>query len=261
VLVLACDARAKGNIEMTRRQYRNPPIKEALCEFRFVGSKWAFGTPAKIYDNLRVEYPEEPASVLQAGIQFGVDPASESAFQVPVGRVRFSTTAGDSLVMVGHDLLSIHALPNYPGWEEFRRRIEVALAAYVSAAEPVGVQRVGVRYVNEIRLAQPMVELLDYLTLPPQLPDLASLTVRNFFMRIECESADTPMRLVETLGSAQAEEGEVAFVLDLDTNREWPMSEPLLIREALSAAEELRDFERDVFEELITDKLRATFDA
>ena len=44
-----------------RRRYRNPPIEEALCEFRFLpGQEWDLTIPGKLHVILGEEYNGKP---------------------------------------------------------------------------------------------------------------------------------------------------------------------------------------------------------
>ena len=51
------------NSGAARRQYRYPPIEEAICDIRFAHCKeWDPTTPGEIYQELREEYPAKPQS-------------------------------------------------------------------------------------------------------------------------------------------------------------------------------------------------------
>jgi uncharacterized protein (TIGR04255 family) len=46
---------------MERRKYRNPPIEEALCEFRFAPSQdWDPTVPGRFHEKIREIYPAKP---------------------------------------------------------------------------------------------------------------------------------------------------------------------------------------------------------
>jgi uncharacterized protein (TIGR04255 family) len=71
---------------------------------------------------------------------------------------------------------------------------------------------------------------------------------------------DLPIGLTTTLGSIEAPEGSMAFLLDLEVSRRWT-EEPLPLEEAMPHIEELRQRERVAFEESITERTREVFDA
>jgi uncharacterized protein (TIGR04255 family) len=69
---------------------------------------------------------------------------------------------------------------------------------------------------------------------------------------------------VQTFGSADADPGSVSFILDLDAILDFSQPNgliPLALSDAEMAIDNLRDFERQCFESLITDRLREVFDA
>jgi uncharacterized protein (TIGR04255 family) len=243
-----------------RRQYDRPPIQEALCELKFEGATWAFGSPAALYERLQSEYPAEPVQVMASALRVSGDGGPSLQVEQQEPRTRFASADGQRLVVAGRDTISVHVLTAYPGWEAFRDAIERAIGVYREVAQPESVSRIGIRYINRIQIDQPTVDLEDYFVHPPNSPDELDLGIGSFFMRIDCTSPDEPIRLVQTFGSADSSPSVVAFILDLDTIREW-IESPLAIAEALPAVDSLRDFERTAFESLITDKLRAVFDA
>jgi uncharacterized protein (TIGR04255 family) len=245
-----------------RRQYRNPPIQEALCEIQFSSNAdWDPTIPGRLYERLRDSYSGAPRQQLEGGFQLAGDPSSASLrWQPGPPKVQFVTPEGDRLLSVGSNVLSVHILYPYRGWEEFRPRIEAALSAYEAIASPDGIRRIGVRYINRIIVKEDRLHLGDFFTTPPELPDELDVNITTFLLRIEAAYTDEPIRLIQTYASAEAEAGSAGFILDLDVIREW-QTETLPIRDAMSHIDRLRDRERDAFEALITENARELFDA
>lgn len=245
-----------------RRQYRNPPIREALCELRFPQTNWSFSSAGRVFDLLKSEYPAEPQQVLQG---FPLPPGSPLVgvpveFQ-PEARVRLTTQDGTQSVVIGPSSVSIHVAGSYPGWDRFRAVLLSALESYLSVAEPVGISRIGLRYVNAIFVGPTPVDLSEFFTNSPDLPDYPPLTMHSALMRIEASCADRPYRVIQTFAPHPSEDVDAAgFLLDIDAVREWG-TPGLPVGSHAQEIEALRDFEREVFESLITDKLREQFDA
>ncbi len=253
-----------------RHHYRNPPVEEALCEFRFEpGRDWNITIPGRLQTVLGDAYSGKPREQKAIEVDLGVGDGLPSGLHYRQGlaKVQLVTTDGKRLVGVGKDSLSIHMLRPYQqqgeecrgSWEKFKARISEALDAYWKVAKPTGVKRVGVRYINKLVIPRGSVELEDYLVWG--LPQTAALpeTVSNFVSRVEYAFPD-PVRLILTLGTVPASrEGVQEFLLDLDVIRED--AKPLNQQQALSAVEELRARERKVFESVITDTARKLFDA
>lgn len=250
---------------MTRRDYLNPPIEEAVCEFRFAPStEWNLTVPGLVYEKIRDFYPGEPrqqnliaTEILLSG-KILTNP--EITTRASVTKLLFSSVDTKRLVGVGPDSLSVHSLRPYEGWDDFNKRIDQAFKAYLEVSKPIGVARIALRYIN--RIVIPSVETVDleeYFTAYPQMPDGVPSTMSGFLTRTESVYDDMPIRLVIVLTDAEAPEGQADFMLDLDISQDWT-EKPLSLEEALSNLHELKQRQGQVFENLITDRTRELFD-
>lgn len=251
------------------RRYRNPPIEEALCEFRFKpGSPWNLTIPGKLQTALGEKYLGNPQErrAIQVGMDFQGGKPPNLQYDEGVAKVQLMSVDGTRMVGVGPDTLSIHMLRPYQntpdlqesGWNEFEPRISEALNAYWSVAKPVGVGRVGLRYINKIVTPETTVRVEDYLKCA--LPVVAGLPdhLTNFICRIEY-SYDDNQKLILSQGLVNHHLEHIAFLLDLDVI--WNGDVPIAKDTALEKASELRALEREAFETVITDKARELFDA
>lgn len=252
-----------------RRRYANPPLEEALCEFRFgPGQDWDLTIPGKLQAQFGDEYAGKPREqkVVELGLEAQEGRPPNVRYGEGVARVQLVSKDGTRLVGVGPDVLSIHMLrpyqaggsPDQTGWNEFRARIAAALDAYWKVAEPVGVSRIGIRYINKIVIPKATVRIEHYLR--SALPDVEGLPDRlnNFVSRVDYVY-DDGVRLVLSQGSIDAPVDHVGFLLDLDVI--WEHSKPVTRDDALLKADSLRDRERVAFEAVITDVARRLFDA
>lgn len=247
---------------MGRRTYKNPPIEEALCEIRFSGCEWDIVTsPAALFEGLRLDYPGKPQSLVTTNVLTGPQlPTTVSV--LPAGpRIRLTSLDEKRMVVVAPDLLSVHVLRPYPGWDEdFRARIDRALATYRRVAQPKAVVRIGVRFINRVvlsREAQP-IDLDDYFNGVPASIDGLPDRISAFVHRVERAYDDT-IKLVHTFASLETTGDSMVFLLDLDVI--WEREKPEQIQDVMAVVEELRARQRTAFEATITDKLREVFDA
>lgn len=252
-----------------RRRYRNPPIEEALCELHFLpGSDWDLTVPGKLQSEFDGEYSGKPRErkALEVGLDVQEGKPANLRYSEGLARVQLVTEDGKRMVGVGPDVLSVHMLRPYQtsldpeggGWREFQRRISEAFDAYWRVAAPVGVCRIGVRYINKIAIPQETARVEEYLlcALPEvdQLPD----NVSNFVSRVEYIYQDG-VRLVLSQGLISTPPDPNSLLLDLDVIRE---NTNLVDRDAiLKKIRDLRARETDAFEAVITDKARDLFDA
>ncbi|MEH2458591.1 TIGR04255 family protein [Nostoc sp.] len=249
---------------MTRRDYLNPPIEEAVCEFRFAPStEWNLTVPGLVYEKIRDSYPGEPRqqNLIAAEILAGKMPTNpEVTAKMSFTKLLFSSVDTKRLVGVGPDLLSVHSLRPYEGWGDFKKRIDQALKAYLEVSKPVGVTRIALRYINRIVIPSvESVEIYDYFTAYPQIPDGIPSHMSGFLTRTESIYDDIPVKLVIILADTEAPKGQIVFMLDLDVSQDWT-EKSLSLEEAVSSLHELKEREGRVFETLITDRTRELFD-
>ncbi len=246
-----------------RRQYKNPPIEEAVCELRLKSAgEWDAMIPGRLADLLSNGYPAKPKQ--QVEMSPTIQPGGSTALQGAV-KVRFLSQDEKRLVMVGNNGMSIHDLRPYSGWEKFRARISEAIDAYLQVNPNFNIDRISLRYINKLEVGADWASLSDYIRgLPAQVPEIPTKLV-NFFYRYECDYPDSPVRAVITFGHGEAVEQKRIVLLDVDVLKN--MGEPMTIVDSndvekfLLTIDELRIRERNIFEALITDKTREIFDA
>lgn len=252
-------------------RYKKPPIDEALCDFQFApGPDWDPTMPGRLHERLKSFYKEKPRSQqlvgaqLQGGSSEG-GPGLTFQQRVMNQRVQLLAENATRIASLGESQLTVHMLTPYTGWEHFRPMIVDALKAYGDVAEPEGVTRIGLRYINRIVIpgtAEP--ELDEYFTIPPKFPNVdANIKKLSFFNRKEAEYADLPIRIVVTFAQIETpptEHDSHQYLLDLDII--WiDRDHPLPLDKAIEMVDEMKDRHRRVFESLIEQKTRDIFDA
>ncbi len=250
------------------RRYKTPPIEEALCEFRFKSERdWDLTIPGKVHTKLN-EYTGTPRQQMTVGLELAQKKGAPAQVRhsEELDRVQLFTENNKRIVGVGPDVLSIHMLrpyqdaenPEHSGWKEFQPRISVALDAYWEVAEPTGVHRISIRYINKIEIPQGRIEIEDYLKCA--LPSVQGLPdhLNNFMSRVDY-AYENNTRLVLSQGLVDAPLGSIALLLDLEVL--WENPDPVAKTEALEKAGDLRELEREAFETVITDNARRLFDA
>ncbi|MCA9585831.1 MAG: TIGR04255 family protein [Myxococcales bacterium] len=244
-----------------RRKYKNPPIDEALCEFRFApGQEWDLTIPGRLHGAVKDEYAGKPRNLFQAQLQVAGNAPPAVAWNQNVSMVQLTDVAGTHLLTVGPDLLSVHILRPYPenGWEVFRPMIERAFEQYVAVAQPAGLMRLGIRYINRVEVPERTAKSDKYFKCLPAAVDGLPQNLQAFMHRAEYAYEDG-VRLITTFATVDGPPDKSSFVLDLDVVLEAGESRPL--GDALKLVDDLRQRERDAFEALITDELRRLFDA
>lgn len=197
----------------------NPPLVEAICEFRFdTSEQWDWTVPGRLYDRISDEFPHrEQVQGIGFSLQIGEGVGQAlPALQGGLDKVLMSREDGSALVQVGPHLLAInHRLP-YPTWKGFIELIERMLKEYLDIV-PSSFQRVGLRYINQIPVPQESpLEIGALITLDPPIPTKMARPLANFYQRYELRHDKPEGVLIHQTGMQFASEDEIVLMLDLD---------------------------------------------
>ena len=252
-----------------RNRYRNPPIDEALCEFRFLpGPEWEFTIPGNLQTELCGRYSGKSKEQRAVSVGLRVEEEKTVGLKLDEGlaKIQLPNDDGRRIVSVGPDVLSVHMLRPYQGrinsqqggWEEFHTRISEALSAYQRVAKPKGINRIGVRYINKIRIPGTNVRIEDFLKCTQLeingLPEYYS----NFFSRVEYVY-DESKRLLLSVGLQASSPEGTEWLLDLDVI--WLSNTPLDCDKSMPIVDDLHEQAASAFEAILTDASRELFNA
>ncbi len=254
-----------------RRQYKNPPIEHAVCEFRLVGpaDAWNATTPSQYFSEIRDEYPVPPQDRLAlppeiAGALGGAAGQFVGGEGFPLlPAFEFGNEDGSRHIVLARNALTVRTQAPYPGWESFRSQIDRAITAFEKVANDIRVGRVGLRYINKISFEVDGVPLSEYFESPPRTPEGFPSPIKGVVARWEsCYDGNEDERLIYTFASLAptAEMKHGGVLVDLDVIRIFS-GEPATLGDAAAITQELKERETEAFELTITDKLREIFDA
>lgn len=245
---------------MPARTYPNPPIQEALVEFKFADDgRWNWTYPGRYWELVREEYDGSPRSEQTIAVNAQQRARAVSTRAIAgVGRVFLTRSTDAGLLGLAPDSCSVHVLRPYPGWSEFRPRVERALEAYEQLDAEILISRIAVRYVNRIVIPGDQLNLAEWFTSSPTLPEGVSQSMTALMSRVETGYEDGA-RLAITLATVQHEKpGEHAFLLDLDLSF-VPESPVPISTGVYDIVESLHEREGSAFEAMITDATRELF--
>lgn len=242
---------------MSARQYKNPPIEEAVCEFTFAssasGQQFDLTLPGRLKMHpLMEEYSGEPRSQVINTIVPNSIPAVTFRAQLP-------TAEGSRLISIGPNTLAISVLRPYDGWENFKLRIERALDAFFEAISQFTVTRIGVKYVNRIVVPKANANPTAFLTGLPAEDKISETRLANFTQSTEFVRTDGIKLLVNQATLQPDAPNTTEYLLDIDTI--WDQNALENRIEIIAMVERLHDIEGAAFEALITGEARSLFDA
>jgi len=201
------------------RRYENPPLIEALCEFRFKPSRpWDWTVPGLFYERVKAGFPEKQQQhVVAMAIEQAEDRITQNV-KGGIGRMQFLRKDRTALVQVGPDQLVVNQLKPYESWEAFREMILQQLSAYRNVAEPEALTRVGLRYINRLDMGADQIELNDYFRTAPNLPPPIPQLFGAFMVAVDVihPTPEMVLRFIFTRPETKAEGHEEGFLLDLD---------------------------------------------
>jgi uncharacterized protein (TIGR04255 family) len=252
--------------------YANPPLEVVAFELRIPHSLRLADRAAQtvVWEQLRERLPlTQPPSGLQVAI--GSPPVQA---QAPLRMLDRGRTCS---VLVGAESVVVENT-SYRSFEDFCAFLREVLAA-LPGSDIAGFTRIGLRYVNEIRVADVTVPadwegLIDDALLTTPTPATNAIVIARFGGEVEYSTADQHsivMRYGTLVGRVVNLEGPLltrtntagpAFLIDLDSYWEYPPDQELprfSIDAIVETTTRLREPVHQLFEAAITDQLRETF--
>lgn len=242
------------------RKYRKPPVVEALCELFFEGSNWDETVPGQFYEQVKNRFPEKAQrEAQQAHVALSSTGEATAGVRRLPPRPQFMTTDRSRMIQIEQDLLVVNQLPPYPHFEDWQPVVRSALEAYTRLTSPVGVKRIGVRYINRVVIPKAPIDLEDYFTVYPNLPKDMGNVLEGFLVRFEIPKQRENHTVLVTLAAAPADKpGEVSQLLDLYDV--FQPTEPIPLSDVGRHVQVAHDNVQAAFEGSITDTLRALFE-
>jgi len=244
--------------EKIGKKYKNSPIVEALCEIYFDESKWDGTLPGLFFEKVRENYPKKK-ELDRIGVQVNVSKEAQ-ATQVQRGgrRIQFVKEDGSRLIQIENNLLVINQLKPYPRFEDWKPVVDQMLKYYSEVAQPKGVRRIGMRYINRIIIPAAKFKMEDYFNLYPEVPESLGAMHGKFMMRLEIIAKHKGHRLMVTFGTAPPESPET-FAEMLDIYDIFVLPQPFPIENVDKYIIEAHENIEAAFENSITRKTRELF--
>ncbi len=158
-----------------KKRYKNPPLIEAVCEFRFdPSSPWDLAIPGLFYEQVKNSYPvKRPISSIEVVVRSIPSQQFAAPFVPPsvqqMDRIQFLGDDEKSVLMLGPHVISIHRLAPYTRWEDYEPSIARALQVYREVARPKGLSRIGLKFQNLINIPQRSIRMEEYFAFYPAL--------------------------------------------------------------------------------------------
>ena len=234
---------------------------EALGEVFFATTNWDDSVPDKFFEGIKDDFPKRQSRTFnEARVTVDNNEASAEVVPLPTWDV-FLTESEDQLIQISEKHITFNQLKPYRPFREWESYFLDALAKYIDLTSSRAIERLGVRYINQIVIPGQRITMEDYFTIYPMLPKGTNDFHGPF--QIKCnipQSAENHLlaMVFSTIEPDESIKDKQFFVLDLH--------EQVLIGKGLDD-DELKYHIRlahenavRAFEGSITDKLRELFD-
>ncbi|MBO5868452.1 MAG: TIGR04255 family protein [Oscillospiraceae bacterium] len=131
--------------------YKSNQLADVICQLRFPEIlSIAAKLPADFQDRIRDVYPRYSSSMDNPAPKLKGKPGQFSVENQP-GTINYQFTSEDGIWRINLTSRFISLSCNqYTSWEEFAKRLDKPLAAFIQVYEPAFFERVGLRYLNFI---------------------------------------------------------------------------------------------------------------
>jgi uncharacterized protein (TIGR04255 family) len=180
-----------------------------------------------------------------------------SSVQSIVGR-RMDLASAPFVLQCRAERFTLSRLSPYVEWQELVTHAQDLWARLVTEIGAVTINRVGVRYINEIKMPLPFDDFGEYLTCPPEVPNELPQSISGFLTRViipddahDCVAVVTQAMegppLESPLGAA------ATVILDIDVFRAVRVTSDRM-NEVWTALGVLRDQKNSIFFSHLTEK-------
>ncbi|MFO7917639.1 MAG: TIGR04255 family protein [Anaerolineae bacterium] len=240
-------------------KYKNPPLVEVVCEIRFISTEsWDLAIPGLIYNQVEDFFPVRRSRRRIHSEARATDRGLDQEFQF-TQLAQFLNERENAFIQVGPNLLSVNHLKPYPTWEKYKPLTQKGIKAYISVAEPEQIRRIGLRYINRIKIPKERINLEEYFDFRPFVGSKLPQELSGFMIGIQSEYDNGQNNLRLQLKSSTADDPEsTAYLLDLDYFTSQPTN--VSMEEVLMWIEKAHNRIQRAFEGCLTDKLRKLFE-
>lgn len=238
----------------------NAPITEAIVDIQCKLPKGLQVDQFKaIGESISGEYPIEKVMHLhQAKIDVN-DSEQKVTTHGKINGYRYESTDGKKIVQLRDNGFTYSRLKPYVDWNDIRDGALSIWNLYLDLVKPELINRIALRYINNLNAPLPMSDFKEYLTCPPEVPEGLPQSVISFFYRVVIPHSDRRITAV----ISQAFEAQVEFkdklpiILDIDVFK--ITTDGFLEDDIVTILEKLRNFKNQIFFSSITKKLLETY--
>lgn len=238
----------------------NAPIKEAIVDIRLkLPKEFNVHHFKSIGEKLKNDYPTEKTihfHETKIGLK-GSDKIIST--HEKINGYRYESLDGIKIVQLKDDGFTYNRLKPYESWDEVRDEAMRIWNLYTDLIKPEFINRIALRYINNLNAPLPMKDFKDYLTCPPEVPEGLPQGISSFLYRVVVPHSDSRITAIITqaMEATLDIKNKIPIILDIDV---FKITEDGFLKEdILVIFEKLRIFKNQVFFKSITPKLLETY--
>jgi uncharacterized protein (TIGR04255 family) len=235
------------------------PIVEALLDIQVeLPVAVDIARLAAVQEPLRQRYPTRDERIHWVG---DFDPRRENAGFASQSRTVdgyfFKSTDQRQVVQSRLDGFSFSRLEPYERWPLFVEEARATWTHYAAVVGPRRISRLGLRFINRIKLPRAS-DFSDYFTTLPQVAPSLPQNLAGLFMRLVLPyEAGVAVIFTQTVEDASITEEILPLIVDVDANSQVDL--PATDENLWTKFERLRELKNAVFFESVTEKALALF--
>lgn len=244
------------------KQYKSAPITEAVIELRLQPS-----TPVdkaalrELAESLKADFPKQaPMQFLSMGIARQPDQTFQQSVSQSIIGVRLAKADDSRVLQIRQEGYAYSHMAPYTDWDTFRTEALPLWKRYRELYPEARLSRCALRYINRIDIPEAQIEIYDYFSLYPKIPEaLPQQDVIGMTLNLQMPQKDLEcVANVQQAISEPVKPGQISFILDIDIFR--LQIESWNDEEAWGFLEKLRERKNEIFEACITDRTRGLID-
>ncbi len=246
------------------KTYKNPPLLEAVCEFRFVvEGDMSTDNVSAFYTAIQASFPKQKKGKMNK-LEFHIDAEKtpeENKKNISQDYYEFEQYFSEDekcSVQLDGGRVSIHRIKPYTSWTDFLPLIQLVHNAYTTHFQPTEVSRIGIRYINEIILPSSSFIFSQYFALQASVPSLDANSRQSIFLGALYEQNEGRDAIKVQFADKQQNNPDIkAFILDLD----YFLAKPVIPLTGLDQwLGEAHTNLETVFEGMLTENAKVIFD-
>jgi uncharacterized protein (TIGR04255 family) len=245
------------------RHLRNAPITEAVVDFRVsLAKEFRPERLREAGDLLAREYPliDEPKR-FEAHFELseGQPKAAMTTRDLGFHGIWLRTEDKKSVAQFRMDGFTFNRLKPYTRWEQILPEALRLWEVYVRLANPQGITRLALRYINHLNLPRPGVELDDYIVTAPRVPPSVPQLLSSFITRLVLEHPKGQMKAnVTQVLEVGVETSAHSLLFDIDVFRVGQLE--INSASIAGALGSLREYKNDIFFGSLTERFVEVFE-